>query len=103
LNAIEATASGALAERRVTVRTSLVDGTITTVVEDGGLGLPAGMEDRIFEPFYSTRPAGMGMGLSIAFDIVRAHGGTLRAWNGPTRGAVFRFDLPSAGKSAQRT
>lgn len=65
-------------------------------VSDTGCGVPAGQEDKLFEPFYSTKPDGMGMGLSISRSIIEASGG--RLW-GKTRaegGAIFTFALPLA-------
>ena len=62
-------------------------------MEDAGNGL--GDEGgRVFEAFYTTKPAGMGMGLSIARSIILAHGGTIWATNNPIRGATFSFTLP---------
>ena len=64
-------------------------------VRDSGTGLGSGAE-RLFEPFYTTKAGGVGIGLSIARSIVEAHGG--RLWAGPNepQGAVFRFSLPVA-------
>jgi signal transduction histidine kinase len=92
LNGIEATA-GAASDGQVLVRTSLVENMVEVSVEDLGPGLPEGFEDRIFQPFHSTKPEGMGMGLSISRSIVEAHGGRLRASNGPAGGAVLTFSL----------
>ena len=99
LNAMEAMHDGAAAERTVVVRTRLADRAVEVFVEDTGPGLAPGAESLIFEPFYTTKPSGMGMGLSIARSIVRAHGGAIWARNNPTRGATFHFALPLAGRT----
>ena len=66
-------------------------------VTDTGPGIPAGAEDLVFEPFYTTKSDGMGMGLSIVRSILESHGGTITAAN--TRGgAVFEFMLPLAAR-----
>ena len=62
-------------------------------VEDTGLGL-GGEEDLIFHPFYTTKPEGIGMGLSISRSIIEAHGGRLWAAARVPHGAVFQFNLP---------
>ena len=63
-------------------------------VEDTGTGLDPAMADRIFTPFTTTKPHGMGMGLSICRSIIEAHGG--RLWVSPRVpcGTVFRFTVP---------
>lgn len=66
---------------------------VVVAVEDQGPGIPAGITDRIFEPFFSTKPEGTGMGLAICRSIVEAHNGRLSASNSPNGGAVFRFTV----------
>ena len=63
-------------------------------VEDCGPGLPGPVEREIFKPFFTTKPKGMGMGLSIARSILGAHGGTISVDRGRERGARFSFTLP---------
>ncbi|HJS74112.1 MAG TPA: ATP-binding protein [Vicinamibacteria bacterium] len=99
LNGIEAMASTPRRDRRILVETSVVGDRAEVRVEDNGPGIPPGREEQVFEPFYTTKPAGLGMGLSIASSLVQAHGGTLRASNGGSSGAVFVFDLPLASGS----
>jgi signal transduction histidine kinase len=64
-------------------------------VEDEGPGVPAEDLERVFEPFFSRRKGGTGMGLAIAQRLVEAHGGSLRADNRPRAGAMFTVFLPS--------
>jgi signal transduction histidine kinase len=68
-------------------------GTVLIAVEDSG---PGNTMDRLFEAFFTTKPSGMGMGLSICRSIINAHGG--RLWVSPAspRGAVFQFTVPIA-------
>ena len=62
-------------------------------VSDSGPGLPHASPERIFEAFHTTKPNGLGMGLTICRSIVEAHGGLLTASNDARRGAVFSFTL----------
>jgi PAS domain S-box-containing protein len=83
-------------EKRVTVRTaSLENGFAEIAVTDTGPGVLPDRLPRLFEPFFSTKKEGMGLGLSIARSVVEAHGGQIRAENNPHRGATFRFTLPA--------
>ena len=85
-------------ERRrivVTVRRD-AGGRLEASVADSGTGVDPAHVERVFEPFFSTKASGIGMGLSISRGIVEAHGGELRVENNPQGGATFRFVLPIA-------
>jgi PAS domain S-box-containing protein len=71
------------------------DGQLTISISDTGVGLPAEQSDHIFAPFFSTKPQGTGMGLSISRSIVESHGGRLWATVNADRGATFHFTLPT--------
>ena len=94
LNGLEATsASNGLAHRLV-IRTSVEDKHVVVAVEDSGAGIDTEELDRLFQPLYTTKAEGLGMGLAIARTIVGAHGGDLRAANNAGGGATFSFTLP---------
>ena len=94
LNAMEAMSEQPGSDRTVVVRTRASDGhAVLTSVEDSGPGLRRGTQQMVFEPFYTTKRTGMGMGLAIARSIIEAHGGTIWAENNG-RGATFHFRLP---------
>jgi len=69
---------------------------VTVAIEDSGPGIDLRDVERIFEPLYTTRREGLGMGLAIARTIIHAHGGQLRAANNAAGGATFEFTLPVA-------
>jgi signal transduction histidine kinase len=100
LNAMEAMNEAGVTRRPVIVRTARRDAGIVVSVSDEGGGLPTGMVELVFEPFYTTKAAGMGMGLAIARSIVRAHGGSIQASNNDARGATFTFTLPADTEAA---
>jgi len=93
VNALEALADSD-GDRRIGIRTERAAGMARVSVEDSGPGLPGPVEREIFKPFFTTRPKGMGMGLSIARSILGAHGGTISVDRGRERGARFSFTLP---------
>jgi two-component system sensor kinase FixL len=101
LNAVEAMTDSDQDDRTLTVRTRLAERDLVRVsVADTGPGLPAGTEEMMFEPFYTTKPTGMGMGLAISRSIIAAHGGTIAVEANLARGATFHVSLPSAGAPA---
>jgi PAS domain S-box-containing protein len=84
--------------RKPAIRVLTLRGSDTTVelsVADDGPGIARDQLDKIFEPFFTNKPGGMGMGLSITRSIVRAHGGRLRAENNERGGATFTVELPA--------
>ena len=81
--------------RSVTLEVRQVDGLIRMAVGDRGPGLATDDPERVFEPFYTTKREGLGMGLSICRSIIRAHGGNLWAENNREGGATFCFTLPA--------
>jgi hypothetical protein len=65
-------------------------------VADRGHGIPPELRDKLFTPFFSTKPYGTGIGLSLCLSIVEAHGGRLEALDNPGGGAIFQFSIPVA-------
>jgi PAS domain S-box-containing protein len=96
LNGIDAMRGEKAAERRLIIRTRAADGEVVVSVEDRGSGLPDIGHDRLFEPFYTTKPEGMGVGLAICRTVVESHGGKIWAESLVPRGARFAFALPGA-------
>jgi signal transduction histidine kinase/integral membrane sensor domain MASE1 len=87
-------------EGRVFVRCRSSNGNVARVtVTDTGPGFDEGAEELVFEPFYTTKREGMGMGLSIVRTILESHGGTIKAMNNGRQGALFEFTLPLANDS----
>lgn len=99
-NAADALAAAPLREVRLAARAA--GDAVELEVEDNGPGIPPAMMDTLFEAFASSKPDGMGVGLSISRTIVEAHGGTLSAANRPEGGACFRVSLPAAAKAGKR-
>ena len=82
--------------RKLNIKTAIGEnGTVKVSVIDSGTGIEEGAMEHLFDPFYTTKPEGMGMGLPIGQTIIEAHGGTMEASNNPDRGATFSFTLPT--------
>lgn len=96
MNALEAMQQTPAPSRRILIATAAADGFVQVSVRDHGIGLPEGDPDKIFSHFFTTKPNGMGMGLTIVRSIVEAHGGELGAENVGDGARVF-FRLPAAG------
>jgi two-component system sensor histidine kinase TtrS len=102
-NAIEAMAESPGPRRLVLSAKPDRHGRIALAVTDTGPGLAPDIRERVFEPFVSSKPQGMGLGLSISAGIIDVHGGTLSVESEPGSGASFRFTLPLVQPDEQRT
>ena len=95
MNGIESIAGLDHEPKRLMIRSTLSNtGELLVSVEDTGLGIEVEHADRLFAPFFTTKPQGIGMGLPICRSIIEAHGGRLWAAKNQPRGAVFHFALP---------
>ncbi len=94
-NAVEAAAAGASPVREVRVTAREGSDGLELDVTDTGPGIPPGIAAHLFEPYFTTKPDGMGIGLSVSRAIVEAHGGRLRAESAAGGGACFSLALPA--------
>jgi C4-dicarboxylate-specific signal transduction histidine kinase len=95
LNAVEAMSGPSETQRELLIRTEQDGpGGVLVAVQDSGPGLKPESLDRLFDAFYTTKPAGLGMGLSICRSIIEAHGGRVWATANLPQGAAFQFTLP---------
>ena len=96
VNAMDAMSGLQPGKRKISVTTMRVENFAEIAVSDTGLGIPNNELEKAFQPFFTTKPEGMGMGLPIARSIVEAYGGQLWAENKTSGGAIFHFRLPLA-------
>jgi C4-dicarboxylate-specific signal transduction histidine kinase len=97
INATEAMTGFEDQPRRLVIQSKLAEsGEILVSVADSGPGIDPQQTAQLFAPFFTTKPDGIGMGLSISRSIIEAHGGRLWAIANQPRGAVFHFALPAA-------
>jgi two-component system sensor kinase FixL len=94
LNAGDAMSQSVRKPRTLTVRSSPAASDVQICVEDTGDGIPSGREEVIFEPYHTTKPQGLGLGLSLSRAIVAAHGGRMWAENHAAGGAAFHLTVP---------
>ena len=102
INAAHAIEEGQVEDNLITVRTRAADGEVVVEVRDTGEGIPAEDLDRIFDPFYTSKPEGLGsgLGLPISHSIVTSLGGRMEVESVVGRGSTFRVHLPLAGEHA---
>ena len=94
LNGVEAVQASGNGDRALAVTTAATGAGVEVAIRDSGVGIPDPPAD-VFAPFFTTKPNGLGMGLSISRSIIEAHGGCLSAARNPDRGSTFRFTLPA--------
>lgn len=92
LNAVQATPP----DGAVTAKTRLLDNVVVISILDRGSGIPAEHLENIFNPFFTTKSEGVGLGLAIVSKIIDEHGGSIRVESEPGKGSIFRVFLPAA-------
>ena len=96
MNAVEAMSDGSKGSRDLLISTAEdISKRVLVAVRDSGPGLNPDSLERLFDPFYTTKPGGMGMGLSICRSIIEVHGGRVWAAANVPQGASFYFSLPA--------
>jgi signal transduction histidine kinase len=98
INGMEAMAPVTDRPRELLIRSQHEADQVLLAVQDSGTGIDPDNADRMFAAFFTTKPSGMGMGLSISRSIIEAHGGRLWASPNAGPGATFQFSLPTDSK-----
>jgi signal transduction histidine kinase len=93
LNAVDAMPDGGV----LNIKTRLLKGGVEIMFQDQGNGIPKEKQANIFEPFFSTKEGGTGLGLTVSYNIITAHGGALELIPERGPGACFRIFLPIGG------
>jgi signal transduction histidine kinase len=93
LNAVDAMPEGGV----LNIKTRLLKSGVEIIFQDQGSGIPKEKQANIFEPFFSTKEGGTGLGLTVSYNIITAHGGTLELIPERSPGACFRIFLPIGG------
>jgi len=80
----------------ISVSTKMNGSKVEITVKDNGMGIPDKVKDKIFQPFFTTKPTGQGtgLGLSLSYDIIKAHGGEMKVDSTEGEGATFTIGLP---------
>ena len=100
-NAVHAASAGEEGSRRVDVAVSLADGVVQMVVSDTGVGIDPSDRERVFEPFYTTRAEGTGLGLPIVRRLVEAHRGRVHVTTASSGGAEFIVRFPASEDASE--
>jgi len=101
MNGADAMASIVERPRVLQIESGYDDGrSVLISIRDSGTGIDDAIRERIFEPLFTTKPTGMGMGLSICRSIVEAHGGRLWASRAKPNGTEFQFTIPASHEAA---
>ena len=96
VNSIQAMKSAPETRREIHLETSLDESNcVSFSIRDTGMGIPIKHMEQIFDGFFTTKEAGLGIGLAICQSIINAHGGNIVAANHPDGGAIFRFSIPT--------
>jgi two-component system sensor kinase FixL len=95
-NSVEAMESKPRDGRLLSIRSEKAPEGVRVIVTDTGCGIPPAITARLFEPFQTTKTAGMGIGLSICQRLVQSHGGSIATRPNPLGGTVFDFVIPVA-------
>ena len=101
INACDAMAGVDAKERTLLVCTESDSRAVRVSIADQGCGIPTERIERIFQPFFTTKETGMGLGLAVCRTIISAHGGELSAINNAKRGATFQFTLPAIAEGTE--
>lgn len=101
MNALEAMSGVSDRARELLISTRNAEpGGVLVAVRDSGPGLAPAVAERVFTPFYTTKPSGLGMGLSICHSIIEAHGGRLWVNANLSRGVTFQFTVPATNSAS---
>ena len=99
LNGCEAMTDCDPSERQLLITSGMENGAVRVSVTDRGGSIPEERMERVFEPFFTTKANGMGLGLSVCHNIVKAHRGNIWVTNNPEGGATFHFSLPARSQA----
>jgi signal transduction histidine kinase len=100
-NAIDAMESVLDRQRTLTIKSTTENGKVFIAVEDSGIGIAPKDIGHIFDPFFTRKPSGMGIGLSICRSIIESHNGRLSATRAVPFGSIFQVELPAIGPIAK--
>ncbi len=95
MNAAEAMSRNSIEKKKIILRTQGIDSRVRVTVRDFGKGIDPSDLERVFQPFFTTKGTGLGMGLALSKSIIEAHRGRIWGENHPEGGAIFGFELPA--------